>query len=552
MAASALEMTGLDLDRRVARLRMTCWQGRMDELASRLDEVAAEALASADARHRLWVDALRARLILHGADPMGAVDLVRVAHDGFHVATDGSERAIGLAFLGELYAQAGHAGLATDLTIIAAELIDHAESDPALAPDLLEACCWLSRALATLGLFEPAADFADRGLELSTAAGDRSWPGLSHYSAFMHLLRAEELNRAGETVTALEHVVAAEDRLGSAPASGTKRARAMDQAMTMLLTGWIAVIRDQAFDAGRILRRTRPLGRAADMGWLEAAATYLCGRNAWAGGDLDAAAALLAEAATGLGRWSWLRMHEWCLLDLIDLETDRGDERAALRWLDSFLRRRGEIQHRRQELASDLFQRQVAVLNESRQRSTLARHAVEDPLTGLANRRRAEERLASFLGDAGQHPLCLAVVDVDEFKTVNDAAGHTMGDAVLVRVAELISDNARTQDLVARWAGDEFVVAMPAATEEQAFVAMERLRRDVAGCDWGRLGLHRAITVSIGISGVLNGGTSGTVHDLFHAADTALFAAKRAGRNLVLNAGQALIESGGILRRASR
>lgn len=521
---------------------MTCWQGRMEELALGLEESAPALLASADPRHRLWVDALRARVILHGADPTGATELVRAAHDAFQAVTDGPERANGIAFLSELYAQAGHAELATDLTIIAGEILDHPDADSAASPDLIEACCWLSRSLATLGLFAPAALFADRGLDLTNTPGAPSWPGLRRYGAFMHLLRAEELSRGGAGDTAREHIAAAEAGLGPTMSGEQSRDWAIHEAMTMLLAGWVALSRDQIEDAERLFGEATALGRSADVSWLDAAAAYLRGRTARAAGDLDRAAGLLAQAADGLARWSWHRMHEWCLLDLVDLETDRGNNAEALGWINHFLQGRTDMHRRRQELATELFQRRVGVLNEGRQRSTLARQAIEDPLTGLANRRRVEQRLTDLLDQASLAPICLAVVDIDEFKRINDEASHTMGDAVLVAVARLISDHSRTEDLVARWAGDEFVIVMSSTTEKPALQAMERVRRAVAEHDWTHIGLRLPVSVSIGLAAATSGSSA---RGLFEAADAALFAAKRAGRNVVMNAGLPLAESSG-------
>lgn len=531
----------LDPDARVRKLRMTCWQGRMEELALDINEVTPSLRASGDIRHGLWLDVLRARLILHSDDPAGARKLVRSAHDGFLSATHGPERANGIAFLSELYAHAGHADVATELTIMAGEIIDHHEVDASSAPMLIEACGWVSRSLDTLGLFEPAAIFADRGLELSAKPGGRPWPGLTRYSAFVHLLSAEELKRAGEGSAAAEHMAVAAARLGPAQPRGTRTDRDIHEAMTSLLSGWLAQAREQVEVGDRLLEQAMVLGRASGVGWLEAAATYLRGRSAQQDGDSDRASGLLSEAAGGLARWPWHRMSEWCLLDLIDLETERGNDLVALRWVDTFLRLRAKTHRRRQELAKDLFMRRVSVLSENRVRSTFARHAIEDPLTGLANRREAEQRLADLIGDASQMPICLAVVDIDDFKRVNDEASHTMGDAVLVRVAELIDANSHAEDVVARWAGDEFVVVMPTTSEQEAFRAMERLRRTVSEHEWRQLGLDLPVSVSIGVT---RAGEDSSARSLFDAADAALFAAKRAGRNRVTCAAQALLESG--------
>ena len=91
----------------------------------------------------------------------------------------------------------------------------------------------------------------------------------------------------------------------------------------------------------------------------------------------------------------------------------------------------------------------------------------------------------------GEEPLSLAVVDVDRFKEVNDDTSHTHGDAVLRRVADLLREHSRTGDEVYRWAGDEFLVVLPTATEAQAVVVMERLRAAVAAADWSDLQVPR-------------------------------------------------------------
>jgi diguanylate cyclase (GGDEF)-like protein len=166
----------------------------------------------------------------------------------------------------------------------------------------------------------------------------------------------------------------------------------------------------------------------------------------------------------------------------------------------------------------------------------LRRHALEDPLTGLGNRRSAERRLGAMR--LGAEPLSLAVVDVDRFKSVNDAASHSQGDVVLRRVADLLREHSRTGDEVYRWAGDEFLVVLPTATEAQAVVVMERLRAAVAAADWSDLELPEPVTVSIGVATapVVDEGQPATVvgwKALFDTADLNLFSAKRGGRNRV-------------------
>jgi diguanylate cyclase (GGDEF)-like protein len=186
---------------------------------------------------------------------------------------------------------------------------------------------------------------------------------------------------------------------------------------------------------------------------------------------------------------------------------------------------------------ADMFIRRSRLREAERQAALLRRHALEDPLTGLGNRRSAERRLGALR--LGAEPVSLAVVDVDRFKEVNDEASHTQGDAVLRRVADLLREHSRTGDEVYRWAGDEFLVVLPTATEAQAVVVMERLRRAVATADWSDLELSESVTISVGVAtapAIAEGedaeGPLGW-RTLFDTADLLLFSAKRGGRNRV-------------------
>jgi diguanylate cyclase (GGDEF)-like protein len=125
----------------------------------------------------------------------------------------------------------------------------------------------------------------------------------------------------------------------------------------------------------------------------------------------------------------------------------------------------------------------------------------------------------------------LVLVDVDWFKGVNDDAGHAAGDAALREIAQLLRHECRSDDLVARWAGDEFVVLLGDASGERDAgpVVAERIRAAVANHDWTIvLGTVRRPTVSIGVA---SGPTE--LDELFAAADLVLYQAKRQGRNRV-------------------
>jgi two-component system cell cycle response regulator len=157
----------------------------------------------------------------------------------------------------------------------------------------------------------------------------------------------------------------------------------------------------------------------------------------------------------------------------------------------------------------------------------LDRISRSDPLTGLANRRDIDEQLAAHAASAGRHhhQLSVALVDIDNFKGVNDTFGHGAGDAVLCEVARRIADSARVEDLVGRWGGEEFIVILPHCDVDGAVVVSERIRQAVSATairfdD----GVAIPVTVSIGCTG-------GGDERLIERADAALYAAKKAGRD---------------------
>lgn len=150
-----------------------------------------------------------------------------------------------------------------------------------------------------------------------------------------------------------------------------------------------------------------------------------------------------------------------------------------------------------------------------------------DPLTGLANRRRAAHALEGFLDEARRTglPCAVLVLDIDHFKRVNDRYGHETGDRVLREVAQRLSGGLRAGDALCRWGGEEFVVVAPATGALEAHRLGERLRRRVA--DAPLRGGYR-LTLSVGTAVAGEGDRPAA---LVARADAALYRAKRAGRN---------------------
>ncbi|WP_206021981.1 GGDEF domain-containing protein [Rhodoferax bucti] len=158
--------------------------------------------------------------------------------------------------------------------------------------------------------------------------------------------------------------------------------------------------------------------------------------------------------------------------------------------------------------------------------------ASTDTLTQLANRRTFQTALVRALALAQRNatPMCLAILDVDFFKRVNDTYGHDTGDAVLQHVAQVMQSAARGGDLVARFGGEEFVVLMHDCVVDKALVAAERIRLALQSTPC-LVGVHTiAVTASIGIA-QWHVGTE--AKQWLEAADNALYRAKQAGRNRV-------------------
>ncbi len=161
--------------------------------------------------------------------------------------------------------------------------------------------------------------------------------------------------------------------------------------------------------------------------------------------------------------------------------------------------------------------------------------AITDSLTGLYNRRYMESHLSTMVeeGMSGGKPVSLLIFDIDYFKAVNDSHGHPAGDAVLKEFAQRISQNVRGVDLACRLGGEEFVVVMPDTDLAYALMVAERLRQKVADAPFQvEGGLPLSVTASIGIG--VTEGTGDTAAKLLERADSALYRAKRDGRNRVV------------------
>ncbi len=155
-----------------------------------------------------------------------------------------------------------------------------------------------------------------------------------------------------------------------------------------------------------------------------------------------------------------------------------------------------------------------------------------DALTGVSNRRALDDTLESLLAMLHRYEqaFSILIVDIDNFKKLNDAQGHLYGDRMLKAVAKLLADTVRETDMVARYGGEEFVIVMPQTPLDGAIIFAERLRQ--------RIEQDLPLTVSGGVTATAEGDDSQT---LLARADAALYSAKAAGRNrLFCHTGQSI------------
>jgi diguanylate cyclase (GGDEF)-like protein len=166
----------------------------------------------------------------------------------------------------------------------------------------------------------------------------------------------------------------------------------------------------------------------------------------------------------------------------------------------------------------------------ARVHGAVAAQALQDPLTGLPNRRALDLRLHEATTSGRSQPCAVALIDLDRFKAVNDARSHAAGDRVLRAVASCLRTTLRAQDLVVRYGGDEFVVVMPTTTLPIAQAALIRATRAVAGLP---VDVGAGVTMSVG---VVRAPLHAEPAAALAAADDAMYRAKREGGNRVVGA----------------
>jgi len=330
-----------------------------------------------------------------------------------------------------------------------------------------------------------------------------------------------------------------------------------DEAHCLGQTGTLLRLLHSHAEALRVLEETVALGKRLNEPYVQAEAMTERGSSLLAQGDADAARQSFLDAITlarEIGASSVLA--EACE-SLSRMFEDRGDHKSALAFYKEFHSvREAELAGSRKHAATAAqlwldFQEASKRASQYRERAeTLAAdHAAltrkakaltevseQDPLTSLLNRRGLDARIDALVAssDAGNEPLTIALIDVDRFKRINDTFSHAVGDAVLRRVASIIREQCRQDDLPVRYGGDEFLLVLAGADVALGARVLTRLKETVDAFPWTREAAGLTVSLSIGIAARPRGAS---VTATIAAADEALYGAKAAGRNRIATKG---------------
>lgn len=425
--------------------------------------------------------------------------------------------ATGRQYLARRQLADGHEDMALNQIVTAELCIDDAAPDIALVVALNGLAVSYSR----IGLHEDSARTFQRLAEVVFEAGDQ-WA----VQVFVHnrllnqaawgVALAQAGSREGSQqrlITASQQARAAVDMVGSA---------AYDDFMAMclfadLMTGSISVQGSHP-----ALAAAFATARGEPQGYLRFACAHL-----------------LSSAQ----QWTQARDHVEAGLAVVD-PSEHEPIRSALTWeraritrlefgdhpgvleiwdfAQDVVKRIWRLRQRRQEAVHS----KLRVARLTREHERMERDSLEDPLTGIANRRRIDRAQAELLRIRPREWVTVCYLDVDHFKLANDRFGHLIGDTVLRQVATLLEEHVRENDLVGRYGGDEFIVLASDCSPREARRLGGRILTAVREYPWHDLDPQLDIRVSIGLAC-----TRDRFDDLLHAADEALYRAKRGGRD---------------------
>ena len=375
--------------------------------------------------------------------------------------------------------------------------------------------------LRTIGIVYSRSGDPEQGLALY-----RRSLALSRASGHPPEAHARTLNNIGINCKNLGRLEEARLALEEAHALFAASGHAAGQASALTNLGLVHGLAGDTALAEDCHRRAIVAARSTDykMGLINAlrdlgALLVNAGRSDEALGALGEALAL-AEASTSP------QERAACHRALADLHKRAGRFETAYAHLEAYQ------EHERRSF-NDESDRTLRLLQVRFQVTQLERQALEDGLTGLANRREFDHRLAAAIEHARVEgtPLALALADVDNFKAINDRLSHAVGDEVLRGIAREMREQARASDTAARYGGEEFALIMAGSSPADAEAGCDRVRAAIESHAWAPVHPLLRVTVSIGGASWRLGESAAA---LLARADRKLYEAKAAGKNRVL------------------
>lgn len=516
--------------------------------AQEAQEIAASLRDASSGAESLYLQGLCADLLL---DHSTALDAYDGALSAFEDARDDDAIAKTLRAISLVYDALGDSSRALDYQFRALAIDQQTGSDRSRAATLRMIGVVYSRT----GDAASGLDFYRRSLALCAAPTDA-------------VERGKTLNNIGINLKNLGQLDEAETALGEAYQVFVGLGLPLQQCATL---NNIALVQERKGDvatAERTMREALALSEATGYRYGVAHASLALGRLCLATGRHGEAHTWLAAALAVCERHNLKPTQFEVHHALADYHEKTGDAASALMHFRKFhelersvqseaardklralqiqfeltaARRETEIERERQasltraneELDALNISLTEANLQKTMLLDQLERQTYEDALTGLANRRRLDQRLADEFALALRHgrPLAVAMADLDHFKAVNDRFSHAVGDAALRATAKILGAQVRHTDLVARFGGEEFVVLLVETDLAAAQRVCEKLRHAISQFNWSSIHPALSLTISIGVTA----DTSVPTHDrMLAAADRNLYAAKAAGRNRVV------------------
>ncbi|MGB9811424.1 MAG: GGDEF domain-containing protein [Dictyoglomus turgidum] len=175
----------------------------------------------------------------------------------------------------------------------------------------------------------------------------------------------------------------------------------------------------------------------------------------------------------------------------------------------------------------EMYKKNLDLSNLNRKLEELS---IKDDLTGLYNRRKMDQELEKclYIWERYNRPFSIIIIDIDDFKKINDTYGHLIGDMVLEKISKIIRENIRKSDIASRWGGEEFLILLPETNLQNATLVAEAFRRKIEEANFG---IDEKITVSVGVANIEN---NESIDSLIQRADKNLYKAKESGKNKVV------------------